>query len=51
MTVRERMGIPSFLVRRREADVAFAADLRARLRGTMGSSRLIVSFSAADWML
>lgn len=48
MTVRERMGMPSFFVRRREADVAFVADLSARLRGTMGSSRLMVLFSAAD---
>lgn len=48
MIVRERTGIPSFLVRRIEADVAFMADLRARYSGGRGSSRLMVLLSAAD---
>ena len=51
MMVRERTGMPSFLVRRMEADVALIADFRARWRGGRGSSRLIVLFGAADWMV
>lgn len=51
MIVRESTGAPSFLVRRIEADDAFRADLRARLRGGRGSSRLIVLLGAADWMV
>jgi hypothetical protein len=51
MIVRERTGAPSFLVRRMDADDALIADLRARLRGGRGSSRLIVLFGAADWMV
>lgn len=48
MIVRERTGMPSFFVRRMEAEVAFMADLRARWRGGRGSSRLIVLLGAAD---
>lgn len=44
--VKERTGMPSFFVSRREADDAFMADFRARCKGTRGSSRLIVLFSA-----
>lgn len=51
MIVRERTGCPSFFVRRMEAEEAFRADLRARFRGRRGSSRLIVLWSALDWMM
>jgi hypothetical protein len=44
--VRHRSGIPSFFVRRMEADVALSADLSARWRGASGTSRLIVLFAA-----
>lgn len=48
--VRERTGIPSFFVRRIEAEEALRADLSARWRGGRGSSRLIVWLSALDSM-
>ena len=51
ITVKERMGRLSFLVRRREAEVALMADFRARLRGVMGSSRLMVFLAVADWIV
>ena len=51
MIVRERTGAPSFFVSRIEAEVALMADFRARWRGGRGSSRLIVLFGAADWMV
>jgi len=51
MMVRERTGAPSFFVSRIEAEVALMADFRARWRGGRGSSRLIVLFGAADWMV
>ncbi len=44
--VKERTGMPSFFVSRKEADDAFIADFRARCRGRRGSSRLMVLFSA-----
>jgi hypothetical protein len=45
--VRQRKGIPSFFVRRMEAEVALRADLRARWREGSGTSRFI-TLSAAD---
>ena len=51
MMVRERRGTLSFLVRRRDADVAFWAERRARWRGARGTSRLMVLFATADWMV
>ena len=51
MMVRERRGTLSFLVRRRDAEVAFWAERRARWRGARGTSRLMVLFAAADWMV
>lgn len=47
--VRERIASPSRLVRRRDAEVAFSADLRAVWRGARGSSMLMVLFSIRDW--
>jgi hypothetical protein len=44
------MGMLSFFVRRIWADVAFKADLSARLRDVSGTSRLMTLF-AADWTL
>lgn len=44
-------GAPSFFVRRIEAEVAFEADLRARSRGWRGTSRFMVLFSFADWIV
>ena len=38
----------SFLVRRRDAEVAPIAERRARWSGAMGTSRLIAFFGAAD---
>jgi len=49
--VMQREGALSFLVRRMEADVAFEAERRARRRGWRGTSRLMVLWSAADWMV
>ncbi len=49
--VRERRGRLSFLVRRREADVAEDAERRARWRGARGSSRFMVLLGDADWMM
>lgn len=49
MIVRDRIASPSLLVRRRDADVAFSADLRAVWRGARGSSMLMVLFSMRDW--
>jgi hypothetical protein len=48
--VRASTGMLSFLVRRIEADVAFRADLSARLSDVSGTSRLMTLF-AADWTL
>ena len=49
--VKERRGTSSFLVSRIEAEVALRAERRARLRGSSGIRRLMVFFSAADWMV
>ena len=46
--VRDRRGMLFFLVRRIEAWLAFWADLSAFERFWSGTSRFIVSFSAAD---
>lgn len=46
--VRASSGMLSFFVRRIWADVAFNADLRARLSGPSGTSRLM-TLLAADW--
>jgi hypothetical protein len=51
MIVRERTGMPSFFVSRIDAEVALIADFRARWRGGRGSSRLMVLFGAADWIV
>mgnify|MGYP007033529595 CR=1 FL=1 len=48
--VRERSGMLFFLVRRIEAWLAFCADFNARCKFCSGTSRLIVLFSAADWI-
>lgn len=44
--VRASSGWLSFFVRRIWADVAFWADLRARVRGARGTSRLMMLFAA-----
>ena len=49
--VKERRGTFSFLVSRIEVEVAFRAERRARLRASSGIRRLIVLFSAADWIV
>ena len=49
--VRERMGMLSRFVRRREAEKACWADFRARWKGPSGTSRLIVLFGWADWIV
>ena len=49
--VRESRGTPSFLVRRMEAEMALVADLRARVSGASGTSRFMVLFPAADWIV
>ena len=49
--VRESMGMLSFLVRRSWTEVAPTADLRARVRAWMGTSRLMVLRGLLDWML
>ena len=49
--VRESRGRLSFFVRRMEAEDAERADRRARWREARGTRRLIVLFSAADWMV
>lgn len=46
--VRERMGRPSFFVRRMDAECAWMADLRARCRDPRGTSRLM-TLPALDW--
>lgn len=46
--VRERSGILSFFVRRREADDAVRADRRARWRWARGTRRLMVLEGPAD---
>ena len=48
--VRARIGMLSFLVRRICAEVALSADLRARLSGPSGTSRLM-TLLAADWIV
>lgn len=46
--VMDKTGMPSFLVRRIDAETPFRADLRARCRGPRGSSRFMVLFGSAD---
>ena len=48
--VRERRGMSSFFVRRREAEEAVRAERRARWRGARGTRRLMVLLAMADWM-
>ncbi len=50
MIVRERRGMLSFFVRRREADEAARAERRARWRGARDTRRLIVLSAMADWI-
>ena len=49
-SVRERRGMLSFLVRRREAVEAVRAERRARLRWVRETWRLMVLFGVADWI-
>lgn len=49
--VSDNNGMLSFFVRRILAQTAFCAERRARCSGASGTSRLIVLFGAADWMV
>lgn len=51
MMVKDKIASPSRFVRRKDAEVALVADLRAAWRGARGSSRLIVLLSARDWIV
>lgn len=49
--VMQRLGMLSFFVRRIDAVVAWYAERRARRRGCRGTSRFMVLFGVADWIV